>query len=215
MERARVATRIVGLALGFAIAVAALASASAQQEPPYRFYGTGATAGDEIAVMDAEGEELGTTTVDSDGNWYIDVAREMAEGAMFTLNGESAKATISEKGSGQAEVMLTVAMAEDHDETMTDDSTDDDSLMSDDTMEDDGEPSMSGDAMDEEHDVDDGMGMGDGHADTTMNGHGYPETGSGGLVSGSGASVGLIGLLVALGAIAITGLALRRARNRA
>ena len=43
-------TRVITVAMGVALAIAALASAGAQQEPPHRFYGHGATAGDTIGV---------------------------------------------------------------------------------------------------------------------------------------------------------------------
>ena len=69
--------RILTVALGVVIALAALAAASAQQEPPHRFYGTDGTAGDTIGVhennedltplTDAAGNAL-TATVDEDGN---------------------------------------------------------------------------------------------------------------------------------------------------
>ena len=186
MARMGVATRIIGAALGLALAVAALASATAQQEPPYRFYGMGATAGDEIAAMDASGTELGMATVAEDGSWYIDVPAGQSEGVMFTLNGAKAEAEVTEAGSSQAMVTLTVAMSDDH-----------------------GEDSMMGD----EDSMMDGHGddsMMDGH-DNGM--HGYPNSGSGGLADG-GVSSALIGLLAALGAVSIAGLGLRRARNR-
>ena len=50
MQRLGMMTRVIAVALGVVIAIAALASADAQQEPPHRFYGTGATAGDVISV---------------------------------------------------------------------------------------------------------------------------------------------------------------------
>ncbi len=220
MARMGMATRIIGVALGLALALTALASATAQQEPPYRFYGTGATAGDEIVAMDASGDELGMATVDADGAWYIDVPVDKSEGVMFTLNGEKASANVTETGSGQAMVTLTVAMSDDHGE----DSMSEDSMMGDDDamdghgedsmMDDHGEDSMSGDSMmDDEDSMMDGHGgdsMMDGHGDGM---HGYPNSGSGGLADG-GVPAGLIGLLVALGAVSIAGLGLRRARNR-
>ena len=45
--------------------------------------------------------------------------------------------------------------------------------------------------------------------------NGYPDTGTGGLADNGGVSAGLIGLLIAIGAVAVTGLGLRRVRNRA
>ena len=40
MKQHRLMSRVVGLALGSAVAMATLSLASAQQEPPHRFYGT-------------------------------------------------------------------------------------------------------------------------------------------------------------------------------
>ncbi len=95
-----------------ALAASALAMASAQQEPPYRFYGTGATAGDEIAARAGSGDELGSTTVFADGSWYIDVDRDQSDGVVFVVNGKAAEALVRETGPGQAIVTLTVAMVD-------------------------------------------------------------------------------------------------------
>ncbi len=196
MQRFGMMTRVIGVALGVVIAIAAVASASAQQEPPHRFYGTGATAGDTIGVVDAMGNELGSTTVADDGTWYIDVDRDAAEGVSFTLNGKSADAEVTPAGSGQSAVSVT-AMA------MEDESMDDGSMEDGDELD-----SLEG----EEGAMDDGSmeegAMDDGKTD-------YPTTGSGGLADGSGVSAGLIGLLIALGVAAVAGLGLRRVRNRA
>ena len=215
MARMGMATRIIGVALGLALALTALASATAQQEPPYRFYGTGATAGDEIVAMDASGDELGMATVDADGAWYIDVPAGQSEGVMFTLNGAKAEAEVTEAGSSQAMVTLTVAMSDDHGEdSMMGDDDAMDGHGEDSMMGDGDEDSMSGDSMmDDEDSMMDGHGddsMMDGHGDGM---HGYPNSGSGGLADG-GVPAGLIGLLAALGAVSIAGLGLRRARNR-
>ena len=201
MKQHRLMSRIVGLALGLVLAVGALAATSAQQEPPHRFYGTGATAGDMIGVVDDMGEELGSTTVAEDGSWYIDVDRDAVEGVTFTLNGKSADADVTPAGSGQSAVAVT-AMA------MEDDSMDDGSMEDGDSMEDlEGEDgSMEDGDMD-----DDSMDDGSMHEGDTE----YPGTGSGGLVDGSGVSAGLIGLLIALSVAAVAGLGLRRVRNRA
>ena len=48
MKQHRLMSRVGALVLGLAVAIATLSLASAQQEPPHRFYGTGATAGDMI-----------------------------------------------------------------------------------------------------------------------------------------------------------------------
>ncbi len=187
--------RIITVALGVVIALAALSAASAQQEPPYRFYGSDATPGDEIAAVVEHGDHhdtVASTTVAEDGTWYIDVDRDMADEIEFTVNGKHATAEITPKGDGQASVTLTVAM-------MEEDSMDEgDEMMG----EDDGE--MMGED-DEMLDEDDSM-------DDSMEGA-YPSTGSGGLADG-GLSAGLIGLLVILGGVAVAGFGLRRLRNR-
>ena len=64
----------------------------------------------------------------------------------------------------------------------------------------------------------DGMGedgMGEDEVLSLDEDGGFPGTGSGGLADSGGVSAGLIGLLIAIGAVAITGLGLRRVRNRA
>ncbi len=201
MKQHRLMSRVGALVLGLAVAIATLSLASAQQEPPHRFYGTGATAGDMIAVVDDMGHELGSTEVAEDGSWYIDVDRDDAEGVSFTLNGKSAEADVTSAGSGQSAVVVT-AMAMEEDSMDEGDSMED----GDGSMEDlDGE---EGSMEDEDSMMDDGDSMD--HGDTE-----YPGTGSGGLADGSGVSAGLIGLLIALSVAAVAGLGLRRVRNRA
>ena len=196
MKQHRLMSRVGALVLGLAVAVATLSLASAQQEPPHRFYGTGATAGDMIGVVDDMGAELGSTTVAEDGSWYIDVDRDDADNVSFTLNGKSADAEVTSAGSGQSAVAVT-AMA-----------------MEEPAMED-GE---EGDLEDGDGDLGDleGDEEGDGPAMEDQDGTTeYPGTGSGGLADGSGVSAGLIGLLIALSVAAVAGLGLRRVRNRA
>ena len=201
MKQHRLMSRVGALVLGLAVAIATLSLASAQQEPPHRFYGTGATAGDMIAVVDDMGHELGSTEVAEDGSWYIDVDRDDADNVSFTLNGMSADADVTSAGSGQSAVVVT-AMAMEEDSMDEGDSMEDD----DGSMEDlDGE---EGSMEDEDSMMDDGDSMD--HGDTE-----YPGTGSGGLADGSGVSAGLIGLLIALSVAAVAGLGLRRVRNRA
>ena len=205
MQRIGMMTRLIAVALGVVIAVAALASASAQQEPPHRFYGWG-TAGDTISAQDADGSEIGSATVAEDGSWYIDVASDSADGVTFAVNGENADAEITAQGASQSSVVLTVGMVDgDDDSLMGDDDDgamegDDDSLMGDD------DGAMEGD--------DDGM-MDDGDDSLDGDDVGLPSTGTGGLADNGGVSAGLIGLLIALGAAAVAGLGLRRVRNRA
>ena len=193
MKQHRLMSRIVGLALGLALAVGALAATSAQQEPPHRFYGTGATAGDTIGVVDDMGNELGSATVAENGSWYIDVDRDDAQGVSFTLNGKSADAEVTPRGDGQSAVAVTA--------------------MEEPAMEDGEEGDLEdgdGDLVDLDGD-EPAMEDGDGHMGDTE----YPGTGSGGLADGSGVSAGLIGLLIALSVAAVAGLGLRRVRNRA
>ena len=198
MKQHRLMARVVGLALGFAVAVATLSLASAQQEPPHRFYGTGATAGDMIGVVDDMGNELGSTEVAEDGSWYIDVDRDDADNVSFTLNGKSADAEVTSAGSGQSAVAVTAMAME---EPAMEEGAEGDELAGDE----DGE--MADLDSDEEGHMEDG--------DTSMGDTEYPGTGSGGLADGSGVSAGLIGLLIALSVAAVAGLGLRRVRNRA
>ena len=194
MKQHRLMSRVGALVLGLAVAIATLSLASAQQEPPHRFYGTGATAGDTIGVVDDMGEELGSTTVAEDGTWYIDVDRDAVEGVTFTLNGKSADAEVTPAGSGQSAVAVT-AMA-----------------MEEPAMEDGEEgDELAGDEDGEMADLDDDEPAMEDQDGTTE----YPGTGSGGLADGSGVSAGLIGLLIALSVAAVAGLGLRRVRNRA
>ena len=239
MQRFGMMTRIIAVALGAVIAFAALSYTSAQQEPPHRFYGTDGTAGDTIGVMGADGAMLGSATVAADGSWYVDVDRDAAEGATFTINGEAATADTSSTGAGQTQVsnvqaipppppppapepepvcpddgMMEEDSLEGDDSMMADDSMEsDDSMMSDD---DDAMMSDDDDAMldcPEEGDEDDSM-MDDGDDAMLDEDVGMPATGTGGLADG-GLSAGLIGLLIALGAATIAGLGIRRVRNRA
>ena len=198
MQRFGMMTRVIGVALGVVIAIAAVASAAAQQEPPHRFYGTGATAGDMIGVVDDMGNELGSTEVAEDGSWYIDVDRDDADNVSFTLNGKSADAEVTSAGSGQSAVAVTAMVME---EPAMEAGAESDELAGDE----DGE--MADLDSDEEGHMEDG--------DTSMGDTEYPGTGSGGLADGSGVSAGLIGLLIALSVAAVAGLGLRRVRNRA
>ncbi len=190
--------RILTVALGVVIALAALTAAtSAQQEPPHRFYGSGATAGDTIGVHanDDDLTLLKSATVAEDGTWYVDVDRDDAEDVVFSINGEVAEGEAMPTGGGQTSVSgLAVA------EAMLDEGMEHD----DDSMMEDGEMMDEDDSMMDEEDsmMDEG--------DT-----GYPATGTGGLASDGGVSAGLIGLLIALVTVSVAGLGLRRIRNRA
>ena len=205
---------LAALALGLAVAVATLSLASAQdpQEPPHTFYGGSGTAGEIVAAHSADGEKLGETTVAEDGSWYIDVDRDEAEGATFTVNGEAAEAEITNRGSGLDEVSLTVVVVEEDDSMM--DEGDEDSMMEDGEMSEDEDSMMEDDSMEEDSMMDEDDSVMD-DSDDQMSDNGYPSTGSGGLADSGGVSAGLIGLLIALGAAAIAGVGVRRVRNRA
>ena len=209
MKQHRLMSRVVGVALGLAVAIATLSLASAQQEPPHRFYGHGATVGDTIGVH-MNNDELtliASATVDENGSWYIDVDRDEAENVVFSINGAVADSEVTSQGAGQDAVTLTAMAMED--DSMMDEGDDGEMSEDDETMmEDDGEMSDDDSMMDEDS-------MDDGHMDDSMADNGYPATGSGGLAADGGVSAGLVGLLIALGAAAIAGIGVRRVRNRA
>ena len=210
MKQHRLMSRVGALVLGLAVAIATLSLASAQQEPPHRFYGHGATAGDTIGVHmnDDDLTLIASATVDENGSWYIDVDRDEAEDVVFSINGAVADSEVTSQGAGQDAVTLTAMAMED--DSMMDEGEDGEMSEDDETMmEDDGEMSDDDSMMDE-----DSMDE-DGHMEDSMADTGYPATGSGGLASDSGVSAGLVGLLIALGAAAIAGIGVRRVRNRA
>ncbi len=211
MKQHRLMSRVVGVALGLAVAIATLSLASAQQEPPHRFYGHGATAGDTIGVHmnDDDLTLIASATVDENGSWYIDVDRDEAEDVVFSINGAVADSEVTSQGAGQDAVTLTAMAMED--DSMMDEGDDGEMSEDDETMmEDDGEMSEDGDSMMDEDSMDE-----DGHMDDSMADNGYPATGSGGLAADGGVSAGLVGLLIALGAAAIAGIGVRRVRHRA
>ena len=112
--------------LGTALAVAALlwgsvAASVSAQTPPYSAYGTGATAGDEIAAW-IDGVVCGETTVDAAGEWVIfveaggDCGAADGDTIMFSVNGEVAEETATWSAGGvpddvAAGIMLTIADA--------------------------------------------------------------------------------------------------------
>ncbi len=222
MKQHRLMSRIAALAVGLAVAVSAMALASAQdpQEPPFRFYGHGANAGDTIGVHmnDDDLTPIDTATVDSEGSWYIDVDRDEADDVVFSINGEVADSEIESTGSGQSAVTLTAKVMEEEDDSMMDEGDDGEMSEDDETMmEEDGEMSDDGDSMMDEDSMEDGHmddSMEDDHMDESMSDNGYPATGSGGLAT-DGVSAGLVGLLIALSAAAIAGIGVRRVRSRA
>ena len=222
MQRFGMMTRVIAVALGVVIAIAALSHASAQQEPPHRYYGTDATPGDTIGVHAEDLTLLGSATVDADGSWYVDIDRDSANGMVFSVNGEVATAETEDTGAGQTQVSnLVVPEPAPESDCPEGSMASDDAITSEDAMESGDDDMMEGDddAMLECPDEGDEM-MGD---DDSMMGdddqmldedNGYPATGTGGLADG-GISAGLIGLLIALGAATIAGLGYRRVRNRA
>ena len=91
MQRFGMMSRIAAVALGLVIAAATLVSVSAQVEaPPHHFYGTDGTAGDTIGLVDAMGTELGSATVDENGEWSISASVD-PETVSYTLNGKAAE----------------------------------------------------------------------------------------------------------------------------
>ena len=208
MKQHRLMSRVGALVLGLAVAIATLSLASAQQEPPHRFYGHGATAGDTIGVH-MNNDELtliASATVDENGSWYIDVDRDEAENVVFSINGAVADSEVTSQGAGQDAVTLTAMAMED--DSMMDEGEDGEMSEDETMMEEDGEMSDDDSMMDEDS-------MDDGHMEDSMADTGYPATGSGGLAADGGVSAGLVGLLIALGAAAIAGIGVRRVRNRA
>ncbi len=231
MTKFKLMSRMTAVLVAGLLAVGALAGTLfAQEQPPHRFFGSGAD-GDEIGLWVSHGDHndrIGSATV-SNGGWYIDAASGDTSELIWTVNGENADATYSEAGETQTEVALVVAMPEPEPV----DCPDEEGAMGDGELaEDSGElaqdPSDESAMADCPEDVSDEEGMGNGETgmvdmtdeedprlDSEDETHGYPETGSGGLADNGGVSAGLIGLLIAIGAVAITGLGLRRVRNRA
>ena len=208
MTQFKLMSRFAALAVASVLAIGALAgSALAQNQPDHTFYGNDAMPGDSIGVVGADGTELGSTTAADDGSWFVDVPAGSEEGATFTVNDEAAEGDVNSIGQGLTEVSnLTVAASED---SMGEDSMGEDSM---------GEDSMGEDSMGEDSMGEDSMGedaMGDGEESMLNEDNDFPGTGSGGLAGNGGVSAGLIGLLIALAAVSVTGLGLRRMRNRA
>ena len=182
-------TKVVALAAAL-LAVSVLAStASAQQEPPFRFYGT-VDPGDVIGATGAYGNGDYSATADDQGEWFIDVDRDSHEGMSFTLNGDATEASLRSTGAGQAEVTLTVIAVEEDDSMMSDD---EDSMMSDDDsmMEEDGDEAQDGAQEDDELQ--------------------FPATGTGGLAERGVSTAALVGAALSLLAVVVAGcISLRR-----
>ncbi len=188
--------RLIVVGVAALIAIAAWATASGQSQPPFLLYGDGA-AGDTIAVYDADGVELGTTTVDSDGTWHVNVQCDSDEVKQisFTRNGSAVAAEIEQTGEDQASVTLSEmsedAMMTSEDEMMSEDDelTSEDEMMSEDEME--------ADSMMEEEQA----------------AAGYPESGSGGLADEGPSTSALVGTILVLVALAV-GVGVWKVRGR-
>lgn len=207
--RMRMVVRMAGLLAVAGMTLAAFGMANAQDRPAFRLYGSGA-AGDQIEVLDVEGNELGSTTVTNAGVWYVDVPCESDEikQLSFNVNRDPALAEINPTGEDQAQVMLkpmpgnlasNTDLLADEDELVGDSSdllADDDALTGDtgDLARDDAEPTPI-------------------QAPRQESGDSMPSTGSGGLV-GAGSSAGMLGLTVALIVAGVMALGLYGVRRR-
>ena len=174
MKRLSLMPRMLAVALGSLIALAALgATAFAQPAPPHQFYGAG-TDGDTVAIA---GTDYSTEV--SGGEWFLRVSQAMADNVgddSFTVNGEAATAVRTPQGASLTHVALTVVMEEEamvdncpdegmmSDDTMSDDTMSDDT-MSDDTMSDD---TMADDSLSDDEAMSDGEAMVDCPEDGSM-----------------------------------------------
>ena len=205
--------RLAAVALTALLGVIALsASALAQPGNPHAFVGTGLEPGDVVGLQEWHGDhydQVATATANASGEWSInsaDLGRDDVDENSFTLNGAAATATYTNVNESLTSVALTAASSEDG---MGEDGMGEDGM---------GEDGMGEDGMGEDGMGEDGMGedgMGEDEGLSLDEDGGFPGTGSGGLADSGGVSAGLIGLLIAIGAVAITGLGLRRVRNRA
>ena len=201
-----------------------LATAGAQQDPPFKYYGSGVEADAEVAVWSA-GEQLASATADADGVWYVEVAQAVADDDLaFSVNGVVANHVVGTSSSSQASVTLTLPEEPAADDAAGDAAADGDAAGDDAADSDDGDSMMSDgdtDADSGDADADDGDSMmSDGDApsddgDATAASGTFPATGTGGLASDSGLSAGLLGLLIAVSVVAVAGIGYRRVRSRA
>ena len=196
----------------------AQASAQTPTRPPFLLYGPG-TPGDVVTVLDAEGEELGATTVAADGQWHLSVtcAAEKVPTLLFQVNGVAATPEINRTGADQAQITLAVAVA---DEVMEDDDAlmEEGDEMSEDAMSEDDNSMIEEDS--EMMESDDTMAEDDAMMDDDeMEQNGYPDSGSGGLAdTTAGPSTAALAGTIALLATLVLGLGayrLRRARHQA
>lgn len=181
--------RAAAVVAAVAAALFVLWTAAAQQEPPFRYYGNAGAVepGDVVSATDQFGRNLGSVEAGVDGAWHLDVDRDNMEDVTFTLNGEPTEAAIRSTGAGQAEVMLTVIVVEEHP------TTEDDSVM------DEGEALEAGEMVDEVDTLGDELELT------------FPNSGTGGLSDAGVSTAALLGALAAtLFAVALGGLAVRR-----
>ena len=205
-------SRLAVIVVGAAVVLALLwTAASAQpQQPPFLLYGDG-DPNDVVTVYDADGQELGTTTVAEDGTWHVNVQcdSDSVKAISFSLNGSAVQAEIAQTGADQAEVMLMSTSDETPAADSADSADDGDLLAEDEDLGDESYADLEGDEPAEETSMSSGDQMDDG----------YPESGSGGLADNgpsSEALIGTIALLAMVAALASLGaLKMRRSRNRA
>ncbi len=196
------------------LALAWLASAAAQPQPPLRLYGSG-TAGDMIRVSNETGDELGVTRVATSGDWHIDVDCHTDRMDMldFSLNGTSVNVRVSVTGADQARVAIlgpsSSAIDSDSDPAADGDPAEDEQLMADDLLSEDDELAdndLMEDLLSDDAALDDGATDGAGTA--------YPDSGTGGLLD-QGSSTTQIALWIAavMAGAATLGIAVHRHRR--
>ncbi len=194
--------RWVVLGLAAVVALLVWASASAQPETPYQVYGYNEP-GDEIAIYDADGNEKGTATANSDGEWFtqIECSEDTVHLLSFTVNGVAAMAEVNRINSTLAEVTLTLAADSD---TAMPDMGDEAQVSEEELTEETEDLEEAGDGMAEPEDSSDDAAVTDA----------YPDSGSGGLADQGPSTSALIGTLLVLAAV-VTGAGVWRLRRRA
>ena len=191
--------RWVALGLAAVIALLAWASASAQPEPPYQVYGYNEP-GDEIAIYDADGNEKGTATADSEGAWFtqIQCSEETLHLLTFTLNGAPATAEVKRISSTLAEITLNPAPPPAGEDSAMPAKGDDE------MMEENGEMmEENGEMMEEDESMEEDKMQAE-----------YPDSGSGGLAGQGASTTALIGTLLVVSAL-IAGAGFWALRRRA
>ena len=201
--------RWVVLGLAAIVALLVWASASAQPETPYQVYGYNEP-GDEIAIYDADGNEKGTATADSEGAWFtqIECSEDTVHLLSFTVNGVAATAEVKRINSTLAEVTLTAAADED---TAMPEKGDEAQVSEDELTE-------EGDELTEEteelEEAGDGMAEPEDSSDDAAATDAYPDSGSGGLADEGPSTSALIGTLVVL-SVLVAGAGVWGLRRRA